>query len=62
MRNPWGKETYHGPWSDEDQERWTAEAKAKAGWEKENDGAWFTSIADYHRSFSETHMNANTTG
>ena len=59
MRNPWGKETYEGPWSDADQERWTDAAKEKAGWVEKDDGSWFTSIDDFHRSFSETHMNAN---
>lgn len=28
MRNPWGSETYNGPWSDKDTVNWTPELRA----------------------------------
>ncbi len=61
MRNPWGSETYHGVWRDYPNAagEWTDQWKEEAGFESENDGSWFTSIEQYHQSFSETHMNAN---
>lgn len=59
MRNPWGAETYIGPWSDDDQSRWTQQFKDEVGWVDEDDGAWFTTIEIFHTNFSETHMNAN---
>ena len=58
MRNPWGSETYHGPWAD-DSDRWTDAYKQEAGWVDEDDGAWFTTFENFHTYFSETHMNAN---
>lgn len=55
MRNPWGKEKYKGPWSDEDKEKWTPEAKKALKHETAmDDGIFFMPIADFHKLFTET--------
>ena len=50
IRNPWGKETYHGPWSDKS-DKWNSKLKQEAGHTDENDGVWFISAEDYHENF-----------
>lgn len=49
-RNPWGKETYKGPWGDYNNEdwRWTAEFKEKANFINADDGLWWTTAEIYH--------------
>ena len=60
MRNPWAIENYHGPWHDADFERWTEQAREEADHDKIlDDGAWFTTIEDFHAHFLETQMNVN---
>ena len=49
IRNPWGRESYTGPWSREDTDRWTEANKKAAGYDElyENegqDGVFFTTI------------------
>lgn len=55
-RNPWGSETYYGPWSDASQ-KWTASYAAEVGLEPGNDGVFWISASDYHRSFRWTSGN-----
>ena len=51
MRNPWGKEKYAGPWSDNDS-RWTSSAKQQAGFNKADDGVFFIPVANFKRAFA----------
>ena len=44
MRNPWGHETYHGPWSDEDDSAWSSDLLDEANHEIGNDGIFFMPI------------------
>jgi len=41
MRNPWGREQYIGPWSDNDDKNWTPDFKKQAGFVDDNDGSFF---------------------
>ena len=62
MRNPWGTERYFGPWSD-GHALWTEEAKAfVADYEEKDNGIWFISAEDYHRSFDLTQANLDVQG
>ena len=57
IRNPWGKETYHGPWSDKS-DKWTEALAADVGGvKKANDGVWWISADDYRESFWWTTAN-----
>lgn len=40
MRNPWGSETYAGPWRDNDPQ-WTPEFKSQVNLEPDNDGTFY---------------------
>lgn len=40
IRNPWGSDSYTGPWSDADT-RWTAAYKAQVPFINSNDGYFF---------------------
>ena len=46
LRNPWGKETYKGPWCDSCHE-WSAETEEQAGLQKSDDGIFFIPIHIY---------------
>lgn len=50
MRNPWGKETYTGPWGDDDK-RWTPELREKVGSVKANDGIFFYPADEFMKAF-----------
>ena len=53
MRNPWGAESYHGPFGDTDTLAW----EGAAGQEIDDhtldryDGAFWTDAATFHKSF-----------
>ena len=59
IRNPWGEEKYHGPWSDKDS-RWTDENRTEVDLVEKNDGLWWIDAANYHSNFEFTQTNANT--
>ena len=59
MRNPWGKETYWGDWSDESG-LWTPGLRQQAGSVVLNDGEFFMSIEDFHKHLKYTFINRNT--
>ena len=61
VRNPWGTETYNGPWNDSD-ERWTPELREEIGVAADNDGIWHAPLEDYHKMMELTSINKNTTG
>lgn len=46
MRNPWSKEGYNGPWSDQDS-RWTPALLKKVGHTKANDGVFFIPFGNF---------------
>ena len=46
IRNPWGKETFNGDWSDESG-LWTPGLRQQAGSVVLNDGEFFMSIDDF---------------
>jgi len=57
IRNPWGVETYKGPWSDDDSSKWDLSLQSKAQtfkesfpslYENENDGIFFIDYLTYH--------------
>ena len=59
IRNPWGEEKYHGPWSDKDS-RWTDENRTEVDLVEKDDGLWWIDAANYHSNFEFTQTNANT--
>ena len=61
MRNPWGNETYHGPWSDGNQV-WTDDLRDEAGHEIKNDGIFFMPVENYHEQVETTFISRDTTG
>ena len=61
VRNPWGKESFHGDWSDKSS-KWTAALRAEVGATENDDGIFFISKDDYASQFSETFINYDTEG
>jgi hypothetical protein len=61
IRNPWGKESFHGDWSDKSS-KWTDALRAEVGATNKDDGIFFVSKADYQSQFSETFINYDTEG
>lgn len=51
MRNPWGKERYDGPWSDNDK-NWTDDFKKQAHLKVANDGIFFLTLKDFKVAFT----------
>lgn len=51
MRNPWGKEKYVGPYSDNDS-RWTTSAKSQANYKNGDDGSFYIPVANFKRAFA----------
>ena len=61
LRNPWGKEKYHGPWSDES-ELWTEELAEEVDLVVDNnDGLFWTDIDTYIDNFAETTISYDAT-
>ena len=58
IRNPWGKEDYHGNFSDKS-DKWTDDLRTKAGAVNKNDGEFFMPIEDYHKYCRLTTANYN---
>lgn len=60
VRNPWGKETFKGDWSDSSA-KWTEAIKNEVGdkYKIKNDGLWWINAKDYHESFDSTTINPN---
>ena len=58
MRNPWGKETYKGPWCDSCHE-WSEETEQQAGLMKSDDGVFFMPINYYQRYVKDSFRNIN---
>lgn len=56
MRNPWGTDTFNGPWSDSDS-RWTAAYKAQVPYSNSNDGFFFIEASDFVNGFSYFQVN-----
>jgi hypothetical protein len=56
LRNPYGKDKFNGPWSDGDNTRWTADAKAKLGHAANDDGTFWMRFGDFHRLFKYTEV------
>ena len=48
VRNPWGKEKYHGPWSDKS-DLWTPALRAEAGLAAADDGEFYIDIDTYRK-------------
>lgn len=61
MRNPWGNETYHGPWSDASSE-WSDDLRDEAGHEIANNGIFFIPVENYHEQVETTFISRDTTG
>ena len=61
VRNPWGVETYKGPWSDKDS-RWTQALRDEVGRKSGDDGVWHIPIADFMKVMESAYVNKNTTG
>ena len=61
VRNPWGIESYKGPWSDKDS-RWTQALRDEVGRKSGDDGVWHIPIADFMKVMESAYVNKNTTG
>ena len=48
LRNPWAKEQYSGPWSDNDS-RWTENFKEQTNLVSANDGIFYMALSDLHK-------------
>ena len=53
IRNPWGIESYNGPYSDKS-ELWKSHMRKELGAEANNDGIFFMPIEEYKKSFEST--------
>ena len=61
VRNPWGREKYHGPWSDES-ELWTPKLAKEVDLKKDNrDGIFWIDIATYIKHFYRTNISYDAT-
>ena len=50
IRNPWGSDSYTGPWYDGDS-RWTAAIKAQVPYANSNEGYFFIEVNDFILGF-----------
>jgi len=57
-RNPWATERYTGPWSDEDSDKWTDDAKKALGHNLNmNDGIFFIPLSTFRDTFYNVIVN-----
>ena len=63
IRNPWGSETYKGPYSDSDSDSttWDTSLKQAVAFENKNDGTFFMDETTYFTEFVETVISTDTT-
>lgn len=76
IRNPWGSEMYEGPWGDDDDDKWTDDARATLEHESGDDGTFFMpyqtfleeaydiegcNYKDWKRAYKHATWNDNTT-
>ena len=60
IRNPWGKETYKGRFSDKSAD-WTPARIKEVGLIKKDDGVFYMPLADFKRDFTQTQVNIDPT-
>ena len=60
LRNPWGRDSFDGRWSDFDR-LWTREAKRERGIPEGDDGLFYMSVEDYLKHMDYTYINYDTT-
>lgn len=60
IRNPWGKEDYHGPFGDEDTRNWDPTLQAQVSYVNDNDGTFFIDIGTYKAEFASTSIHLDT--
>ena len=58
-RNPWGSESYHGPWSDQS-DKWTDAFKKEVNFEAQDDGIFFMELSDYYAHVADTTISFDT--
>lgn len=61
VRNPWGADSYTGPWADSDS-RWTTSYKSQVPYVNSNDGFFFIEVSDFVNAFyyfSVNYFNTN---
>lgn len=46
MKNPWGVDSYSGPWNDNDS-RWTSSYKSQVPYVNSDDGFFFMDVTDF---------------
>ena len=62
VRNPWGRETYNGPWSDKS-DKWDAQSKKEVDLVVDSeDGLFWTDIDTYLANFEYTSINYDARG
>ena len=61
MRNPWGRETYTGPWRDDDASNWDPELQTLVDYEDRNEGIFWIDYLTYHSEFMSTSVHYDTT-
>ena len=59
IRNPWGTETYNGPWSDTS-DKWTQELREEVGHTNPGDGFFYIDINSYVEHLGVTIINRDT--
>ena len=61
MRNPWGRETYSGPWRDDDASNWDLGLRYLVDYADENEGIFWIDYLTYHSEFLSTTVHFDTT-
>ena len=61
MRNPWGRETYSGPWRDDDASNWDPFLRSLVDHEDRNEGIFWIDYLTYHSEFVSTSVHFDTT-
>ena len=62
LRNPWGKDSYEGDYSDFDSSKWTTALRNELGHSESDtaDGLIWMTFDYYYDNFEETYFNKNT--